>query len=252
MCADLKELVEYAYEQNSRPVVLIGHSMGTTFIYEFLTRYVTSDWRDTYIKKIILISPPLGGAVVALGELASPHFWEAYPVPASMMQNLTKNLGGVHWMLPNSNAFDENTTIASITVGSNDTVYITTYNQSYMFNSTDREDLYITVDRMMNETNHFEPPEVPVHIIYSNGKDTQRFLNYTCDADENWWEQDCSVTYGDGDNTVPIESLQAAEQWIGQQDDEVVSDCISDETHLSILHNEDLIDYIIADVARDE
>ena len=251
MCADLKELVEYAYETNNRPVVLIGHSMGTTFIYEFLTTYVTSEWKNTYIKQIILISPPLGGAVVALAEIMSPHLWDAYPFPKSIMYNLTHNMAGLHWMLPNANAFDENTTIAEITVGSNETVYLTTANMSYAFNSTDREDMYVTCERMMNETSHFEPPEVPVHLIYSNGKSTTRYLTYSCDADENWYEKDCTVTKGDGDNTVPIESLTAGEKWIGQQEQEVTSSCISDKTHVTILYSDELTDLIVADVARD-
>ena len=154
-------------------------------------------------------------------------------------------------MLPNGNAWDENTAIAEVTIGDNETVYLTTSNMSWAFNTTDREDMYVTCERMKNETGHFEPPEVPVHLIYSNGKKTPVYLNYTCDADENWYELDCTVTKGDGDNVVPLESLKAGEAWIGQQEQDVVSDCISDKTHNTILYCSDLTDYIIADVARD-
>ena len=134
MCSDFKELIEYAYEKNSRPVVLVGHSLGCAFIYEFLTRYVTTDWKSTYIKEIILAGAPLGGSLEALAHLYTPHSWKG--IPGKYVHPVAVTLGGMHWMIPNYNAYNDSSALATITIDDNDPITLTVANMSYAFNLT--------------------------------------------------------------------------------------------------------------------
>ena len=252
MCSDFKELIEYAYETNSRPVVLVGHSMGCTFIYEFLTQYVTADWKNTYVKKIILTSPPLGGAVEALAHCLSPHKWGSIPVSGSLLHPIVKTLGGIHWMLPNYNAYDNNTEIAQININDDDPISLVVGNMSYAFNISNRSGLALTADRMINnETSHFEAPEIPIHFIYSNGSDTCNHITINGTDDDPWYENEGTSSYGDGDGTVPIESLTAGLVWADQQSQEITTSVIEGPSHTKILRQEEYVDLVVDDVSRD-
>lgn len=62
----LKLLVEETYTNaNRRPVVLLGHSMGSLYTLNFLNKQ-TKSWKKKYIKSYISVSAPFGGAVKAL------------------------------------------------------------------------------------------------------------------------------------------------------------------------------------------
>lgn len=251
MCASLKQLVELAYNNNNRKVHIVGHSMGCSFTYQFLTKYVTSTWREKYIASIILTSPPLGGSVEALAHLSSPHKWGSLPIPASIIHPLAVNLGAIHWMLPNKNAYNESYELMTIKVD-DQVASLNVNNMSYAFSSTNRTKYEKAVNMTQAYVNHFEPPRVPVHIIYSYNVSTLHHLAYTSTKKENWWEKDADKVYGDGDGTVPIESLRAAEKWIGQQPEPIKKDAIPNYSHVAILHRDEYVDLVLADVARNK
>lgn len=207
MTESLKQLVEKAYNKNNRKVHIVGHSMGCSFTYQFLTRYVSQEWKDKYIASIILTSPPLGGSLEALAHLCSPHKWGSIPIPASIIHPLAINLGAIHWMLPNKNAYDESYELMTIT-HNNQTVSLNVNNISYAFSSTNRTKYEKAVLQTQANVNHFEPPRVPVHIIYSYNVSTTHHLAYASTKKDNWWDIDAEKINGDGDGTVPIESLR--------------------------------------------
>lgn len=247
--SNLKALVELAYGLNNRKVHLLGHSMGTAVIYEFLTRHVTPEWKEKYIASYIPTSPPLGGSFEALAHLISPHAWNAIPVPASIIHPLALGIAGIHWMLPNKNAFGDDRHIVTLNV-SGQVTNITMKNITYPFTISNRTSLQKTVEHIFRDVNHFEPPNVPVHVIYSNGRDTAASLTYTCKTLEECWENDTMEVNGDGDGTVPIESLKAALGWKGQQSQSVKETVIPKESHMNILKTTTFCDAVIADIAR--
>lgn len=66
----LKSLVEETYTiNNESSVTLIVHSMGGSMAQHFL-RLQTQDWKDQYIRRLISLSTPWGGAVKALKVFA--------------------------------------------------------------------------------------------------------------------------------------------------------------------------------------
>lgn len=66
----LKTLVEDTYTMNNKSAVtLIVHSMGGSMALHFL-RQQTQSWKDQYIRRLISLSTPWGGAVKALKVFA--------------------------------------------------------------------------------------------------------------------------------------------------------------------------------------
>lgn len=66
----LKILVEDTYNTNNKSAVtFIVHSMGGSMTLQFL-KMQTQKWKDTYIKRMISLSSPWGGAVKALKVFA--------------------------------------------------------------------------------------------------------------------------------------------------------------------------------------
>ncbi|CAH8869425.1 unnamed protein product [Trichobilharzia szidati] len=69
----LKLLVEETYENGQqRPVVLIGHSMGSLYTLNFLNKQ-TKEWKQKYVKSYISVSAPFGGSVKALLGITSGY-----------------------------------------------------------------------------------------------------------------------------------------------------------------------------------
>jgi lecithin-cholesterol acyltransferase len=63
----LKQLIEDIYTQTgNQKVTMYGISAGCMAIHNFLTTQVTQEWKDKYMKKIILHGPSFGGAGDAL------------------------------------------------------------------------------------------------------------------------------------------------------------------------------------------
>lgn len=66
----LKSLVEETYAMNeNEPVTLLVHSMGGSMALHFL-RLQAQAWKDRYVRRLISLSTPWGGAVKALKVFA--------------------------------------------------------------------------------------------------------------------------------------------------------------------------------------
>lgn len=66
----LQDLVEEMYDEYQQPVYLLGHSMGGLYVLYFLNHQPQA-WKDKYIKGLISLAVPWGGAVKPLRVLAS-------------------------------------------------------------------------------------------------------------------------------------------------------------------------------------
>ncbi|CAH8629384.1 unnamed protein product [Schistosoma guineensis] len=68
-----KHLVEETYTNGlDRPVVLLGHSLGSLYTLYFLKNQ-TKHWKQKYIKSFLSVSAPLGGTVNALMSVTSGY-----------------------------------------------------------------------------------------------------------------------------------------------------------------------------------
>ena len=67
----LRKLVENTYElNNNTKVVLLGHSMGSPYALYMLNQQ-SQGWKNKYIKSLISLAGPWGGAVKVLRLYAS-------------------------------------------------------------------------------------------------------------------------------------------------------------------------------------
>ena len=73
------KLIEDAYEKNDEEkVILYGFSCGGSLLIRLLSKYVTPEWKEKYIKKVILLAPSFGGtgdSIDSIYNTYSPLFF---------------------------------------------------------------------------------------------------------------------------------------------------------------------------------
>nr|CAH8869284.1 unnamed protein product [Trichobilharzia regenti] len=208
----LKLLVEETYENGqNRPVVLIGHSMGSLYTLNFLNKQ-TKDWKQKYVKSYISVSAPFGGSVKALlGITSGDNFSIFFRNPLSF-RPILRSFTSVVSTVPNPRVWPP------------DQVLISTPTKNYTVND------YLTLFKdigfplgyevMMKARENFitlsPPADVSeVYCIYSSGLITMKKLVYKPaglyrDAFPN---QAPILEYDDGDGTVNLESLEVCTHW---------------------------------------
>ncbi|KAH7827936.1 putative lysophospholipase III [Monocercomonoides exilis] len=232
MYAQLKDLIERAYSLNDgKKVHVLGHSCGCIFLRQFLSDYVTNEWKKKYIASFISTNGPYSGSVEAFAHLAAPRKWSIPTLSAKQVHKLVQGFAGLYWMLPNTNAFSPSKVVARIPATN---TVITVENMTSAFSSTGRWLKLKGVEMTQKYISHMEPPRVPVHIFVSNGKNTTKEVVYDGSSNE-WWKKTGRDVMQDGDGTVPIESLLAPANWKTMQDESVQLTVIHKESHQGIL-----------------
>jgi lecithin-cholesterol acyltransferase len=100
---DLKKLIEDIYEQaGNQKVTMYGISAGSMAIHNFLTTQVTQEWKDKYIKKIILHGASFGGAGDALRVLWD-HKVSFFPslYNTESLRKMVSTMPTLHGHMPN-------------------------------------------------------------------------------------------------------------------------------------------------------
>ncbi|CAH8591602.1 unnamed protein product [Schistosoma turkestanicum] len=208
----LKLLVEETYENaNGRPVVLLGHSMGSLYTLNFLNQQ-TKQWKKKYIKSYISVSAPFGGAVKALlSIITGDNFGIFYRSPLSFQPAL-RTFSSVISNIPDPRIWP------------NDEVLISTPNKNYTAHqyATLFEDIgfsvgYQVYKKAINEFMKLDyPKDVPeVYCVYSSGLLTMKRLIYKSPSvfRSAFPNQSPKLEYEDGDGTVNIHSLQHCNKW---------------------------------------
>lgn len=85
----LQGLVEEMYDEYQQPVYLLGHSMGGHYVLYFLNQQPQA-WKDKYIKGLISLAVPWGGAVKPLRVLASGNGSSENTVAYSALEEAAK------------------------------------------------------------------------------------------------------------------------------------------------------------------
>lgn len=62
----LKNAIEQNYTATNEKVILVGYSMGTSFIHYFTTEYNTKEWVQKYVDGILFIAPGIGGTFTTI------------------------------------------------------------------------------------------------------------------------------------------------------------------------------------------
>lgn len=195
----VKELIEEAYEKNSKQkVVIVGHSMGTVFINYFCMHKMAKEWRQKYIDSIFLIAPSIGGSFLSFAVLLT----KTIPFLSFLgeLTNSTQKLGGVDVHTPNSAVFGDR----PLYCDKSGRCYLAGELKEALKNEGVFEsDPSIEKIYELNENFTLTSPipfDVPCSIIYNDGLKTLISLDRSGSGDDRY-------SYGDGDLVVNAEGF---------------------------------------------
>ena len=99
---DMKTLVEQTYTlNNSSRVILMGHSMGCPVLLYFLNQQ-SQAWKDKYVKSLITLAGPWGGAVKTMRLMASGGWvgWSLVVISSSYLKKLISRFSHILTYMP--------------------------------------------------------------------------------------------------------------------------------------------------------
>ena len=205
----LKALIEQVYEScGNQKVTMYGISAGGMTTHNFLTTFVTQEWKDKYIKKIILHGPSYGGA----GEALEAVWDQTIPFLPGVYQTddvneLTLTVPTLHAHLPNWNLNGDITFM----IGPDGTEYKAKDLPDLILdhNKIPDEDRKIWDASMPYVKREIVPPGVPTYILFNSVLDTPQGWNFA-----NGWDEEGTLLYSKGDGTLSKESLYyACDNW---------------------------------------
>ncbi|KPJ04760.1 Group XV phospholipase A2 [Papilio xuthus] len=238
----LKTLVEETYTMNNKSAVtLLVHSMGGSMALHFL-RQQNQSWKDQYIRRLISLSTPWGGAVKALKVFAIGDDLGSSMLSQSTMRLEQVTCPSLAWLLP------------SPLVWRPDDVLVQTDKFNYTIEHFEKlfTDMELpTAWEMRKDTERYArdvtAPGVELHCIYGYNLTTVERLVYKPGS---WLDGAPQLAGGDGDGTVNLRSLEACARWgkaAGARNARrpVKLVPLSGAEHLRILHDPRALQYIL-------
>ncbi|XP_047321530.1 lecithin-cholesterol acyltransferase-like 1 [Impatiens glandulifera] len=203
---DLKQLIEDAYSSNGgKPVILISHSLGALFVHQLLIRSSLS-WRRNHVKHFIALSPPWGGTTVEMLTFASGYTLDVPLVQPLLVRGEQRSSESNMWLMPNPRIFGRNKTLV-ITPKSSFTAFDI---ERFLVDIGYLEGVRPYKTRILPLVERLKAPQIPVTSVIGYGVNTPETLFYGDDG----YDKQPDIIYGDGDGTVNLVSLLAAEsEW---------------------------------------
>lgn len=151
-CQKMTASVEKMVSINKKKAVLVGHSLGNVLINLFLqTREQT--WKDYYIKSFVMMSPAIGGSVVAIREMIDQPQYQTFT--------------GLQILLPNELVYGD------FELYTRDSLVYSAAGISNIFRGNmETYKLYNTSTKPF-QTLSLQPPRVPVYIFAGTGINTE-------------------------------------------------------------------------------
>jgi len=264
----MKASIEYLYKQNkNKKVIIVSHSMGCPFTYYFLM-HMDKEWVEKYVHLFIPTAPAWMGAVKALkimfmfhvhGDLVGSvgNFVEKErgndlrdaEETDDPLTILCRNIPTTWLLLPWKDAYKDKVLVKTPGKSYNFDQIVDIFNSvaDPNFNASGKLQ---SVRKYFDKYNNYEQmPSVNVLFAIGKGKETPIQLKFKKDLvqhndpEEAWDEPE--IVYGDGDGTVPYESLTyVSNKWEKSNKDKVLVKYFR-ETHLGILEDKRYINTII-------
>lgn len=233
---NLKQLVEAAYEKNGQErVVLICHSMGCLHTL-YLLNVNTQSWKDKYIRSMISLSGAWGGSVKAMKAFASGDNFGVVVIPSLSLRRDVRTFPSLAYLLPSDEVFPEN----QILVKNRDKLY-TVKDFKQFFNDIHYPVGYEMWLDVRNLTSPLVAPGVEVYCVHGNKVTTMELLDYEVG---DFPDTKPRVTYGDGDGTVNLISLQACVGWTARQKQPVYYKNFTAIDHMTVLTDPKVINFV--------
>lgn len=232
----LKSLIEGTYLLNDgHGVVVVCHSMGCPLSL-YLLNGQTQDWKDKYVKALVSLAAPWGGAVKAIKAFASGDNLGVIVINAMTVRAEQRCAPSTAFLLPSDKFWapddvlietaDKNYTVANYEEFFHDINWPIGY-EMWLDNKDAIHDLL--------------PPGVEVHCLYGVGIQTIDRMVY---AKDKFPDSSPTLVYGDGDGTVNVRSLEGCLQWETQQPQPVYHQAFNGSDHMGILSDPRVLDYI--------
>lgn len=203
----------------------------------FLTQVVDQEWKDLYLKQFITIAAVWGGAGKSIRSIVSGDNEGIFIDLPIWGRSSQRTYPATYFLLPPAGD-----------LWSRDDVLVTTPTRNYT--AYDYKDLFDKAGypigwdiyrEIMDNTRHFPPPMVTTYCFYGLGKKTPLQFHY---SSTEFPDSPPDVTYGDGDGTVNIKSLEVCKRWITQQKYKVYSRSFSDVEHVHTVKNKSIIEAV--------
>ena len=225
-------LVEETYELNNETkVTILSHSMGCLYGLWFLNQK-DDEWKSKYIFQWIPTAGVFGGAGSGIKQVLSGDV-SIVPIPG--LTGLTvreeqRSYESSMLLLPTPQVWGSNPLI--FTPNNNYSVY----DYETLFQRSNFEYGFERYQLVANQTANLNPPGVHTVHLYGIDKDTPTFFRYSSD---NNFDEEPETINGNGDDTVPIASLQSAGLlWKDNNNGKAFFEkSYSGQTHTGILKN---------------
>jgi len=242
---DVQKLIEEAVRKTGEKAVLITHSMGCPFSYYFLMK-MGDAWVEKYIHMYIPMAPAWMGAVKAFDFMLT-GIDRDLPIAGKFFAPLMRHIPTLWFLLPWKEAFPN---MALATTPSKNYTFDELEDLLNAGNASYVEGKIADARKLFKDFNLYEKcPPVPVRAFVGYGKNTVMRLDFKRDIEphdpDGVWET-CSREMGDGDGTVPSESLNyVTNKWIKAKKDVQVFSYYN-MGHLPIVKNADVIEKVLS------
>jgi len=210
----LKELIEKIYqENNNKRTVIIGHSAGAAYSLFFL-RKMTKEWKDKYIKSLITLGAPFGGAIQGLTAVTLGSAEGINVFKDDVLKELVRTFSSMTFYLPDERVFGDQV-ILSIK-SKNDWKNLTAKEMPSvfrLFNYT--EEIMWRRSRESIRDNHYydkDPGVDDVTCFVGTGLKTPQEISFN-----NGFSEKPKIVYGPGDGTVNSVCNQVCKNWMNKR-----------------------------------
>jgi len=204
---DTKQLIINTYNKYGK-VVVITHSMGGLMFYKFID-IVGQQFTDKYIDNWVAISAPFLGAAKTMAA-AFPGDSLGLPLTAKRLRPICRRIETIPFLFPNGGTakYGNDILLKVKSTGK-------TYNADQLvelvksLNDKDfQENALHVIEHGMKEIflkhNYQVPFGIKMNCLISSGEETIK----TVEMENESYDSDHTLIYGDGDGTVPIQSLE--------------------------------------------
>lgn len=236
---DLKDLIENASALNGgKPVIILSHSLGGLYVHQLLLRN-TPSWRQKFIKHFIALSTPWGGTVQEMLTFASGYTLGVPLVKPLLIREEQRSSESNLWLMPCPKIFGHFKPLV-ITPNAN---YTAKDIPKFLDDIGFSQGVHPYRTRILPMVDRLRAPKVPVTCIIGSGIDTIETLFYDAKGFD---KQPSSIIWGDGDGTVNLLSLLAAQaEWMNESNQPLEIINIKGVSHTSVLSDRGSLDQII-------
>ena len=239
---DLQKLIEELYSTNgNKQVTILTHSMGGPTSLYFLTKIVSAEWKEKYIKQYITLSAVWGGAAKSARAMVSgdnENIFIDRPIWGRASQRTYQS---TVWLLPPPGDL---WTKEDILVSHNGKNY-SAFDYQELFNDLDYPiawDMFLDVKDL---TSGFLPPNLTTYCYYGFDMKTPRLFLYS----DGFPNENPDVETSNGDGTVNERSLKVCERWKTQQPQAVYEKAFSGIEHVDMVRDSKTVT-AVADILR--